>query len=182
MSVAERCAVRRHLDGELITVAGFITPPERRELLAWAFAMEPHLRENGPGRRYGRIETLPKVPNIHRRIRMRLQAFMGVPDYATPEPTAGWYVSIISDGGTVHPHQDPAPDGFRHLRCNLFLQTSTEGGRPIVSDQPIDVEDRMFLAFFPSERLHSSEPAGGDRPRVMCSFGYLSPTKYRLPG
>jgi hypothetical protein len=183
VSVAERPGLRRHLGGELITVPAFITPPERRELLAWAKAMEPHMRANasGAGRHYQRIENLPHTPNIHRRVRLRLQAFMGVAADAAPEPVFGWYVSIISDGGAVQLHRDPTPPGTRHLRCNLFLQVPESGGRPVVADQPIDVEERMVLAFFPSEQFHSSEPAVGSRRRVMCSFGYLVPESYRLP-
>lgn len=183
MSVAERPGVERHLGGELITVAAFVSPPERRELVAWVRAMEPHMRANanGAGRHYQRIENLPHTPNLHRRIRLRLQSFMGVPPDAPPEPTFGWYVSIISDGGAVQPHRDWTAPGMRHLRCNLFLQTPEGGGRPVVADQPIDVEERMFLAFFPSEQLHASEPALGERRRIICSFGYLVPESYRLP-
>jgi hypothetical protein len=181
MDVSERPSVRRYLDGDLITIPSFIGPPQRQSLLDWALAMEPQLQLNGPGRRYRRVEHLPWIPDLHRQIRDGLQAFMGIPVNAEPEPAFGWYLSIISDGGAVHRHRDPSPPGQRHLRCNLFLQTPTEGGRPIIADQPIDIEDGMLLAFFPSERLHGSEPVGGDRLRVLCSFGYLMPDTYRLP-
>lgn len=184
MLVEETRSMTFHLDGDLITLRGFISPSERRELLAWANEMDPYLKanKNGAGRRYNRIENLPRIANIHKRVRLRLQAFLGVPPDATPEPIFGWYLSIISDGGAVHPHQDQTEPGMRHLRCNLFLQLPTSGGEPVVADEVIAVEERMVLAFFPSERLHSSQAAQGERRRIMCSFGYLVPDTFRLPG
>src|SRR5207249_3400891 len=79
-------------------------------------------------------------------------------------------------------HIDSTPPGRRHLRCNLFVQLPIVGGFPIVEEQSVEVEERMLLAFYPSEKRHSSQAVQGDKWRIICSFGYLVPLDHVLPG
>lgn len=166
---------------DLILMPNFITPETQAEMVEWAISMRPHMKANGLARTFSKVQLLPTVAQGFRRTRMRLQKFLGIPDDAKPEPMFGWYVSVISDGGGVHAHVDGAPPDMRHLRCNLFLQLPEEGGYPIVEEKTVRVEERMMLAFFPSEKRHSSENVKGDRARVICSYGYLVPKGFQLP-
>ena len=160
---------------------GFISDAERRELLAWARAMRPHLRENGEYRFFRKVEQLPRVDPLYTQVRKRVQACLGVAADAEPEPRFGWYLSIIHAGGYVHAHTDFAPEGTRHLRANLVLQTPYHGGRPVVGRSVHHVSPGTLLAFFPSEHRHFSEPSYGRRRRIILSFGYLVPASYALP-
>jgi hypothetical protein len=78
------------------------------------------------------------------------------------------------DGAFTHEHQDDAPDGFAHVRCNVMLKKPTIGGNPIIDGEHIQVEETdMWLCLASLER-HASEPIQGGE-RVMFSFGGLVP-------
>lgn len=183
MNAAPAFADAAPVDPDLTIVPDFITEAERTGLLAWARAMRPHLKANpnGDNRYSRRMEFLPRVDPLHAAVRLRLQRQLGLPDDIAPEPRFGWYISIIGAGGYVHMHQDPTPEGMRHLRANLFLQLPFHGGRPAVERNIYPVAERSLLAFFPSERRHFSEPVYGRRRRIILSFGYLVPADYVLP-
>lgn len=165
---------------EVLRIGEFVDRPEAEDLLHWAFRMEPYLRSNGPGRVFLRTHTLPEQRLLHAAVADRIRRTV-IGDFAsTLEPVLTNYLSIISTGGAVHPHIDTAPEGTRHLRCNLFLQVAEAGGHPIIGDAAFNVADRTLLCFFPSSHLHSSMPAGGSRKRVLLSFGFLVPASFRL--
>lgn len=167
--------------GERALIEDLISESEQHALVDWSLAMRPYLAENGPGRAYRRIEQMPGVPVLYHVVRARLEAAIGLPDGCEVEPIFGWYLSIISHGGAVHPHIDPTPEGRRHLRCNLFLQLPESGGLPIIRGQAVPMTERSLLAFFPSEEGHSSQGVRGARTRIICSFGYLTPVNFHLP-
>lgn len=177
----ERAAGARARRGDLALVHGFLGEDERRPLVAWARTMRPYLNNNGEHRYYNRVERLPHLHPTCTDIRLRVQAALGLPPGAEPEPEIGWYLSIIHSGGFVHPHVDTAPEGMRHLRANLFLQTSYGGGWPIVEMTPCKVTAGSLLAFYPNEMLHLTNPARGRRRRIILSFGYLVPAAYEMP-
>ena len=180
-AVLLKAAQRLVRPDERILLPDFIAEAERRHLLDWAISTEPYLRTNGHERLCKKTALLPTVDALYHSVRLAIQRHMGLPDDSAPEPEHGWLVSIIKAGGMVHPHIDSTPPGLRQLRCNLFLQVPEDGGRPVIDGVPIDVRERMLLAFYPSERKHWSEPVCGARARVMLSFGYLVPLDYRLP-
>jgi hypothetical protein len=43
----------------------------------------------------------------------------------------------FKDDAFVHPHTDPAPNGFVHTRCNLMLKKPLKGGNPILDGEEI---------------------------------------------
>jgi hypothetical protein len=180
-AVLLKAAQRLVRPDERIVLPDFISEADRLHLLDWALSTEPYLRQNGPARQCKKTDRIPTVNARYHAVRLAVQRHMALPDDTAPEPDHGWLVSIIKAGGKVHPHIDSAPVGMRHLRCNLFLQISESGGRPVIDSVPIDVAERMLLAFYPSERKHWSEPCAGARARVMLSFGYVVPADYRLP-
>lgn len=165
----------------LVRLKDFIDVEMADRLVAWAMNMRPHLTKNGPSRTFSKVQRLPRVPPLFRKVRFRLQQCLGLPDDIQPEPMFGWYLSVISEGGAVHTHLDAAPEGMRHLRCNLFVQLPETGGYPIIEETVTPVDERMILAFFPNERRHSCEAVEGERSRIICSFGYLVDKAYALP-
>jgi hypothetical protein len=160
---------------DIVRFPGFATEAERLELVDWALVMRPHLmpNPNGPFRAYRQVQELPTVPDSYNRVRRRLTEALRLPEKIAPEPSYGWYLSIIDAGGQIQPHIDEAPVGCRHLRCNLFLQLPFGGGLPVIEGRPRQVAERDILAFFPSERPHRSQIVEGERSRIICSFGFL---------
>lgn len=80
------------------------------------------------------------------------------------------------DGAFVHPHTDPAPDGFVHTRCNLMLKKPKEGGNPVIDGEEINVEEGDLWLCLASMELHSSTPIKG-KERLIFSFGGLVPVE-----
>ena len=169
-------------DSQVLIAPRFIAPSEQDVLREWAERMQPYLRPNrrGPMRAFRQVQDLPHIPDAYTETRRRVQGALGVNDEDC-DPEVGWILSRIGNGGFVHPHRDPVPDGFRHLRCNLFIQTPLGGGVPVIDSVPQPFEERMLLCFFASERRHWSTPVEGDRARIMCSFGYLVSQDFCLP-
>ena len=164
-----------------IIAKNYITHQECRVLVAWAETMHPFLTPNpvGKERLFAEVRTLPSVPPVYTEVRKRLQFQLRLGDSAR-EPEFGWFLGSIGDGGVVHPHRDLAPSGFRHLRCNLFIQCPDLGGEPVIEGKQFAIEEGMLLCFYPSEQTHSSRAVVGSRRRMMCSFGYLVPPGYCL--
>ena len=172
--------IRLDRDLEVLRVAEFVTVDEARDLLDWALLMEPCLRGNGLNRAFLRVHQLPQQPALHAMVAERVRTRVAGHDSSVLEPVLNNYLSIISTAGAVQPHTDSAPDGTRHLRCNLFLQLPEGGGRPIIDGNAFDVVERGLLCFFPSRSLHASEPTTGLRKRVMLSFGLLVPSAFEF--
>ncbi len=165
---------------EIAIRRGFLSEDERFALRDWAFRMRPLLHANGIERAYLKTDQLPALPEVYTKVRHRLQHVLGL-DGFEQEPMFGWYLSIIGESGAVHGHLDPTPAGYRHLRCNMFLQVPSSGGHPVIEGKVYPVRDGDLLAFFPSEKRHRSQEVKGDLARILCSFGYLAPLTYQLP-
>ena len=82
----------------------------------------------------------------------------------------------FQDGAFVHPHTDPAPDGFVHTRCNLMLKKPKEGGNPVLDGEELDIEEGDLWLCLASIELHSSTPIKGGE-RLIFSFGGLVPVE-----
>lgn len=82
----------------------------------------------------------------------------------------------FQDGAFVHPHTDPALDGFVHTRCNLMLKKPKEGGNPVLDGEELNIEEGDLWICFASMETHSSTPIKGGE-RLIFSFGGLVPIK-----
>lgn len=80
----------------------------------------------------------------------------------------------FQDGAFVHPHTDPAPEGFVHTRCNLMLRKPVKGGNPVLDGEEIEVEEGDLWLCLASVELHGSTPIYGGE-RLIFSFGGLVP-------
>jgi hypothetical protein len=78
------------------------------------------------------------------------------------------------DGAFTHEHQDDAPDGFAHVRCNVMLKKPLVGGNPLIDGKRIEVEENDLWLCLASLERHASEPIQGGE-RIMFSFGGLVP-------
>jgi hypothetical protein len=166
-------------DLRLLLLRNFIVRAEQDELRKWAQEMLPLLGRNGYQRAFLRVRDLPWIPESYTTISRRVETRLAL-QTALPEPNYGAYLSSIGEGGAIHEHIDPAPDGYRHLRCNLFVQIPDSGGNPILEGAVQPFEERMLLCFFPSEVRHSSLTSRGRWRRIVCSFGYLVSVNYDL--
>lgn len=168
---------------QVIIFPSIATELERRELLSWALEVRPELNLNpkGPYRAFRNVQELSRVADAHVSIGKRLTAALGLPKNIRPEAKLGWYLSIIQEGGNVHPHRDGAPFGNRHLRCNLFVQLPHAGGLPVVGGKRCEVAECDMLAFFPSEQEHYSDLVGGAKERIICSYGFTVDSSYCFP-
>jgi hypothetical protein len=82
----------------------------------------------------------------------------------------------FQDGAFVHPHTDPAPDGFVHTRCNLMLKKPKQGGNPVLDGEELNVEEGDLWLCLASMETHSSTPIK-EGERLIFSFGGLVPVE-----
>jgi hypothetical protein len=165
----------------IMIIKQFISIEERRILATWGTQMLPFLKRNerGAQRAYNQIQFLPWIPPEYTSVRRRLQERLGVSD-EDKENDFGWFLGSIGDGGFIHEHQDKAPHGCRHLRCNLYVQLPDSGGEPVIEGVLQPFEEGTLLCFFPNEQRHGARRVYGPQRRITCSFGYVVPKCYRL--
>jgi len=91
------------------------------------------------------------------------------------EPDYGHFVGNNYEAGAhVHPHTDPAPPGFHHVRCNVALEMPISGGNPVISGVEVPVQEGQAWVCFASLERHSSVPVVSGT-RVIFSLGGLIP-------
>lgn len=92
-----------------------------------------------------------------------------------PEPLFGNFIgNHFGDGGAVHPHTDPAPHGFHHVRCNIAVEMPEFGGMPVNNGVIDTVHTGDVWITFASIEKHWSTPMRGGQ-RVTLSLGALVP-------
>lgn len=79
-----------------------------------------------------------------------------------------------ADGAFVHPHTDPAPEGYVHTRCNLMLKKPLTGGNPVIDGEEIFINQGDLWLCLASMELHGTTPIFGGE-RLIFSFGGLVP-------
>lgn len=117
-----------------------------------------------PGRRFAPHQDAPMAADA-------FAAFGLVIDMQ--EPMFGNLVgNHFQDGAAVHPHKDPAPQGFAHVRCNWMLKKPQRGGNPVLDGEEFDVfEGDLWICIASQERHWSTPIFGGER--LTYSFGAL---------
>ena len=90
-----------------------------------------------------------------------------------PEPRYYTFIgNHFLDGAHTHPHSDPAPVGFSHVRVNWMIKKPPTGGNPVLGGVEYSVEEGDLWVCFASEEIHASTPVHGGE-RLICSFGAL---------
>lgn len=170
----------------LIGLLDFITPEERDELekTAYDYLDSGVLVPNpaGPNRLfamlYGSRHCTPLINSLGDRIAERL----GLSDFDV-DPFLGYVISMIRNGGAVHPHFDKYNsrlEGMRHLRCNVMVSRLNETYDPVISDMIVPVPERSAWAFMASECRHGTQTILGESPRIIFGFGWVVPGDYSL--
>lgn len=76
------------------------------------------------------------------------------------------------DGAFTHEHNDPAPKGFDHVRCNLMIKKPMAGGNPVIDGKEFEIDVNDLWLCIASKELHKSTPISGGE-RIIFSFGGL---------
>ena len=85
----------------------------------------------------------------------------------------GFFVSYSEEGHKVHLHKDNNPDEEHyHVRFNVMISKPIKGGYPIIDDQTIKVKENEVWICECGNYYHTTEEVGGDKPRIMLSFGH----------
>lgn len=128
--------------------------------------------DNGHGRRYATERSDPNWLDA-------FAEFGLIPTMV--EPVYGIFTGVhyLNDACT-HPHTDPAPEGFAHVRCNVLIRKPISGGDPVVDGVLMRVEEGDLWLVFASLEVHSSTPIHGSK-RVIKSFGGLVPLEQVSP-
>jgi hypothetical protein len=155
----------------------FITEQERDALFQWSERQRQggHLKNNGKSRFYNQTRNLKEIPAEFFAIRDRIVREIEVDGEIVDEPHISSYISTIGSEGKVHLHRDATRRGCNHLRFNLMVSKPEGGGRPIISNTPVDVSERDMWYFFANKHKHTSEMVIGNKRRVICSYGFLVP-------
>jgi hypothetical protein len=120
--------------------------------------------ENGYGRKYAKERTAPFLLEA-------FSAFNLTPKYVEPMFEIFTGIHYLS-GAHTHIHQDSAPQGFVHVRCNVMLKKPSSGGDPILDDEILDVEEGDLWLCLASLERHGSTPIS-EPFRIVKSFGSL---------
>ena len=120
--------------------------------------------ENGHGRKYAKESFEPW--HLESFLEFRLK-----PTYLEPMFEIFTGIHYLS-GAHTHIHQDSAPDGFVHVRCNVMLKKPFSGGDPIIDGKVLSVEEGDLWLCLASLEQHGSTPIS-EPFRVIKSFGAL---------
>lgn len=119
---------------------------------------------NGFGRRY--------MSHVEAPFRTEAFAAFGLRDIEH-EPMFGTFIgNNYEDGAFVHPHTDPAPKGYAHVRCNWMVKKPRVGGDPILDEEVVSVEAGDLWLCIASLERHATTPISGGE-RLVYSFGAL---------
>jgi hypothetical protein len=88
-----------------------------------------------------------------------------------PDPTFNDLIGWISEGGSVHPHKDPASDGRMHVRINMLVDKPDAGCVPTFDGIPVDVDVGDAWLCFASHCMHATTAVVGKKRRSILSYG-----------
>ena len=118
------------------------------------------------GRRFASHEDLP--------FRGEAFAAFGITKTAYEPRFKNFIGNHYLDGAATHIHQDGAPEGYVHTRCNWMVKKPSSGGDPILDGVVVPVEEGDLWLCLSSRERHGSTPISGGE-RLICSFGALVP-------
>lgn len=150
-----------------------LTKDDLFEISTWAKLNKHKFKPNGNGRQYGILYHLSPISRIWD-IRNKIVEKFKLQDFET-EPMFQDFCGFITDGGQIHPHQDPNKDGFIHTRFNVLISKPKVGGLPIIDEQIIEVEEGDVWFCSAGTKRHYCQMVHGDKPRIVLSFGFLIP-------
>lgn len=171
---------------ELYVFKGLIDSSEQEILYRWACQQEQNgtlkTSQTKSGVFYATHESLTHIPELFWNVRERVVEVLELEEGKYMEETQyKCMLTCVYPGGAVHSHRDHTGQGHWHLRANVVISNSEQGGLPIVEYQTVEVEERDMWVFSPSHCVHWSQLVKGDRKRFACSYGFLVKTKTLYP-
>jgi hypothetical protein len=140
---------------------------------AWAIESHKAFKPNGYGRQYGVLyrEDLAPPPEVWeiRRLVVEANSLQTCPT----EPVFQDYCGFITEGGAIHPHQDPDYNGKQHVRFNVMVSKPEAGGIPVQDGEALAVEEGDVWRCDASRVRHWCTPVQGPKPRIVLSYGFL---------
>jgi hypothetical protein len=149
----------------------FATDAERQELIEWATAHKHLFKPNGFGRQYGVFNYLG-YPKAALDLKDRIVKKFSLGN-AEQEPMFKDYCGYITEGGAIHRHMDHNKGKLIHARFNVMVSKPIEGGEPIQNGVVIKVNEGDVWRCDAGLVEHWCSPVVGDKPRIVCSFGFL---------
>lgn len=152
-----------------------ISEEEKNFLLSWIKNNRKYFKKNynGPHRFYFIIqESHLEIPELFFNIKERILKNENINSYEL-EPVYKDMITFITNGGFIHKHTDPTPNGYDQIRFNLLLSKPTKGGEPIYDGNVLSVEERDYFKYYVNIKEHSTNVVIGCKPRITISYGIL---------
>ena len=153
-----------------------ITKNERQFMLDWIYRNE-HLfnsNPNGLHRKYFIFSNHQQTPKLFFEIKSRITQRENITCWYQ-EPMYQDYIGWVSNGGFIHNHKDNNVNGMKHIRYNVFLSVPKEGGDPVYNGKRMRFSERSYVRCNSGDEFHSCEPVIGAKPRIVISYGFLTP-------
>jgi hypothetical protein len=149
----------------------FASESQLKEIQEWAEHNKHLFRPNGKGRQFGIFSEL-SYPSAALELRNKIIDEFGL-EGKQQEPLFKDYCGYITEGGAIHEHSDPNKDGLIHTRFNVLISKPVSGGVPIQNGKEIEVEEGDVWRCDAGIVKHWCTEVVGDKPRIVCSFGFL---------
>lgn len=137
----------------------------------WAVNSHKAFRANGHARQYGILQELEPPAEVWN-IKRQIVEANGLRN-AEQEPIFKDLCGFITEGGAIHPHQDPDHNGKQHVRFNIMVSKPESGGMPVQDGVEMPVEEGDFWRCDASRVKHWCTPVVGSKPRIVLSYGFL---------
>lgn len=153
-----------------------ITKTERQLMLDWIYRNEPLFipNPNGPYRKYFLFSDYQYIPKLFFEIKNRIIQIENITNWKQ-EPMYQDYIGWVSDGGFIHEHKDHNVNDLKHVRYNLFLSVPRKGGDPVYNGRYVRFSERSYVKCNSGDEFHSCKPVIGPKPRIVVSYGFLTP-------
>lgn len=149
----------------------FASQQELQELKDWVETNKRSFTANGIGRQFGVFSNLG-YPSAALSLREKIIKTFSL-EGTCQEPLFKDYCGYITEGGAIHPHSDPNVGKLIHTRFNVMISKPVGGGTPIQDGKEIQVEEGDVWRCDAGLVKHWCSPVVGDKPRIVCSFGFL---------
>jgi hypothetical protein len=157
-----------------------ISKEEKNILLDWIYENEDKFTPNpaGPERKFYSFGDDPTLPQLFLDVKKRILKRENIKPFTeNPYSRMGVpykdYIGWVSEGGHIHPHQDPTQEPYQHIRYNLFLSTPKKGGIPIYNYKRLRMRERSYLRCNSGNEVHGCDFVEGNKPRIVVSYGVL---------
>jgi len=160
-------------------IKNFVSENEQNKLVEWIIDNKntPGLFKDAGMNFSNRVTTRFSkdfsFPEVAYKIQKRIIGQLKFKDFKLAKYHHGIVASYAKEHDVVFEHMDPQwYPPYETLHCNLMLQKSLRGGKPIINKINIDLDERDLWCCYVSKVPHGSSTIIGTRPRLMYVFGF----------